>query len=113
MSEEEAIHVGVVDLLRYAAKPGVIYYHPPNGEHRNPITGAKLKRMGVRPGVPDLAFVLPGGKAAFMEIKAKRGRQSDTQREFEALASVSGAPYVVVRSIDQAREVLQEWGAIR
>ena len=29
-------------------------FHPANGEYRHPATAAKLKTMGVRPGVPDI-----------------------------------------------------------
>ena len=29
-------------------------FHPANGEYRHPATAARLKTMGVRPGVPDI-----------------------------------------------------------
>jgi len=110
---EQSIHEAVVQLLRFTALPGVIAYHPANGEARGARTGAKLKRMGVVAGVADLALVLPGGRAAFLEIKGSAGRQSPEQRGFEAAARQAGALYAVARSVDEAHAVLKGWGAVR
>jgi hypothetical protein len=110
---EQPIHEGVVQLLRFTAAPGVVWYAVPNGEYRDVRTIGKLKAQGVRAGVADLAFVLPGGRAAFLEIKASDGRQSDTQLAFEADVAATGALYAVAKSIEQARALLAEWGAIR
>lgn len=110
---EQPIHEGVVQLLKFAAAPGVVWYHPPNGEARNPRTGARLKAMGVVPGVADIALVLPGGLAAFLEIKASDGRQSEHQRAFEGRVRGAGARYAVAKSIDEARAILRDWGALR
>lgn len=110
---EQAVHEGVVQLLRFTAAPGTVWYHPANGEARTAVTGARLKRMGVRPGVADLALVLPGGRAAFLELKSSTGRQSPSQREFEAEVIAAGSLYAVASSVDGAREILREWGAVR
>jgi hypothetical protein len=76
---EHVVQEGIVDLLRVAAHPRLIWYHVPNGEERSERVGAKLKRMGLVRGVADLALVLPGGRAAFLEVKARGGRQSPEQ----------------------------------
>lgn len=39
-------------------------YHTPNGEHRDPRTAAKLRRMGVRAGVLDWALPVARGDFA-------------------------------------------------
>jgi len=39
-------------------------------------TGAILSGMGVKPGVADLALVLPGGRPGFLELKSRKGRLS-------------------------------------
>lgn len=40
-------NAGVYPALRWA-------FHPANGEYRHPATAARLRSMGVRPGVPDV-----------------------------------------------------------
>lgn len=103
----------VVDLLRVNATRGVIFFHCPNGELRSRRTGARLKAMGVRPGVGDLCLVLPGGHAAFLELKAAAGRMSPEQRVFRADCETIGAFYEVASSPEQAAAVLSQWGALR
>lgn len=44
----------------------------PNGGHRNPITGAKLKAEGVRTGMPDWCLPVPSGKWSGLWIEFKR-----------------------------------------
>lgn len=61
-----------------------------------------------------MAFVLPGGAAAYLELKAgKDGRQSDEQKQLEADVVAAGARYALARTIDDALSTLLEWGAIR
>jgi hypothetical protein len=107
------IHRGIVQLLRVSTPKTLVWYAIPNGRKRSITEGKKLKAEGVRPGAADLAFVLPDGTAAFMEIKTKGGRQSPEQREFEAAVSLAGARYAIVRSIDEARAILASWGALK
>ena len=74
------------------------------------ITGARLKRMGVRAGAADLLFLRPGSRALFLEIKTSRGVQSATQRAFEAQAIAAGAEYMIARSLDAALDILWRRG---
>lgn len=110
---EVDIHCAIVKLLQLKAKPSLIYFHVPNGERRDKITAAKLKRMGVRAGVPDLVFVLPGGCAGFMEVKSDSPRLSPEQREFIEDSIALGARCTVVRSVDEAEAVLSTWGVLK
>lgn len=72
--------------------------------------GANLKKIGVRAGVPDLTFLLPpNGRAAFIELKAGKGKQSDSQETFETLAKERGALYAVCRSIEEVQGTLTAW----
>ena len=59
-------------------------YHVPNGERRDVVTATKLKRMGVKAGVPDLFLPVPVGRyhGLFLEMKAKKGRPSLVQKEW-------------------------------
>lgn len=72
-------------------------YHCPNGGTRNPAEAVHLKRMGVKPGVPDLFLPFPVGDfhGLFIEMKSQQGRPTACQREWiEYLRSVGYAAYV-------------------
>ena len=58
-------------------------------------------------------MVLPGGRAAFLELKSPTGSLSPAQREFRAACLAAGAVYEVARSTDEANAVLRAWGAVR
>jgi hypothetical protein len=103
----------VTQLLKFNAAKGVIFYAVPNGEYRSKRTLAKLKGMGVRAGVADIALVLPGGKAAFLELKSLRGYPSPAQRVFRADVEATGALYAIARTREEATLILAEWGALR
>ena len=113
-SEEQDLHRAVVELLTWAAVKGVVWWHTPNGEFRPGRTGAILSGMGVRPGVPDFALVLPtSGKAAFLELKARKGRLSPAQEQFRDACTAAGALWAMARNTDEAIDVLRGWGAVR
>jgi hypothetical protein len=73
---------------------------------------ARLKKMGLTPGVSDLVLGWRGRMFA-VEVKTAKGTQSDRQRIFEAWCSECGIPYAVVRSPDEMMETMAEWGIIR
>lgn len=52
---ERIEHMKLVALLR-EFYPDLLFWHTPNGEHRDRRVAVNLFRMGVRPGVPDLFF---------------------------------------------------------
>ncbi len=86
----------------------------PHGELRPGRTGAILAGMGVRAGVPDFTLILPSsGKAAFLELKSRKGRLSPAQREFREACMAAGALWAMARTTDEAIEVLRSWGAVR
>jgi len=112
--DEDGIQAALVEHLRWRLVPGVVWYAVPNGEKRDIVTASRLKKLGVRAGVADIAFVLPGGAAAYLELKAgKEGWQSPEQKQFEADVTAAGARYALARTIDDALTVLKEWGVIR
>jgi hypothetical protein len=110
---ENAIHCAIAELLQAKGQLSLIWFHPANGEERPARVGAKLKRMGVRPGVADFALTLPDGRSAFLEVKSDRGAPSPDQHAFRADCERIGAPYAIVRSSEEAEAALWAWGALR
>ena len=130
--KEIDLHVELVAVLRLVLKPTVLWWHTPNGEHRDPKTAAKLKAMGVLPGVPDLQFhwvemeghilfgehdpaIVPGKvrRVLHMEMKAGNRPQGNAQVAFELAVKLLGDEYHVVRSVVDALEILGERGLIK
>jgi hypothetical protein len=111
-SPEAQIHRAVVAHLRLRAKPDVLWLHVPNGERRDKITGAKLKRMGVLPGAADLLFWHQGNSFA-LELKSPRGRPSEAQLDFLARFNDAGGHTAVAEEIDRALGCLEAWGLLR
>ena len=58
-----------------------LLYHCPNGGRRNVIEAARLKREGVKAGVPDvfLPVARNGHHGLYLEMKSKGGRITDNQ----------------------------------
>lgn len=108
---EQALQQTVAGFLR-ATLPQNIWFHVPNGGGRSKAEAGILKSMGVRAGAPDLVFVLPDGKAAFIELKAGRGAQSIAQKVFQADCERLGVPYAVCKSLEEVQGTLQAWGLI-
>lgn len=108
-SEERALHINAVKYLRQALPPEVIAFHVANGEHRDLRTAQKLKAFGVLPGVSDLAFVLPGGRAAFLEFKSPRGSLSVEQKAFRDRVIAAGALFAECRSLPEVEGTLTAW----
>jgi hypothetical protein len=119
--KEVTFHIQLVSMLRHCIRPDVIWRHVPNGEHRDRRTAAKLKAMGVLPGSADLEFhwfELDGlnrkcRRVLHLELKADKGRLTDSQTSFALAVKLLGDEYHVVRSIDQAIAILGELELIR
>jgi hypothetical protein len=78
---------------------------------RNAIQGAKLKKMGMRKGIPDLFLALPRGLCSglYIEMKTSTGRLSKEQKEYaETLKSV-GFHWELVRSFDEFKSVIEKY----
>lgn len=109
---EFRLHCAVADLLRKCAKPAVYWTTIPNGEARSLVTGARLKRQGVRPGAPDILLIV-NGQAIGLELKAGKGRQTDNQRDTEQDWTAAGGTYHVANGYDAAFSFLDAAGVLR
>jgi len=84
------------------------YWHTPNSERRDKITGAKLKGMGTRPGMPDMTLLFPGARTAFIELKSGAGRLSEAQKRFRNQAEAFGFPYLEAADLNQVEDITRK-----
>jgi hypothetical protein len=110
---EDDLQRYTVQLLKLNGVRGLVWFAVPNGEARSKVTGARLKALGVRPGVADFALTLPGGRSAYLELKTPAGRPSPEQKVFRADAETAGALYAIARTPEEVQATLAAWGALR
>lgn len=70
-------------------------YHVPNEGKRSRAEGGRLKRMGLRSGVPDLILDYPAGAYHGLRIEMKVGSNRTTQEQKDCLWSLFDAGYFV------------------
>ena len=92
-----------------------LLHHCPNGGSRNKAEAAKLKQMGVVPGMPDLD--LPVVKGAYhglcIEMKYDRGTLQENQKRKLRLLAEQGRYCAVCYGAEEAVKVLKEYLNLR
>lgn len=112
---EAALQRALCDLLEAVAAPGVVWFAVPNGGSRSGKEGALMSRQGVKPGVLDLAFILPpSGRAAFLELKANKRKiiKGSDQDLMRAAILAAGGLAEEANTLEAAVAVLRSWGVI-
>ena len=103
-----------VAICQYLDIRKVVYFAIPNGGKRNIIAATKLKKEGVKSGVPDLC-IIHEGQAFFLEVKrpttpgAAKGRLSPAQKEMIARLEEAGAEVKIVYSVADVIEACIDW----
>lgn len=86
-------------------KIGRLLHHSPNGGKRSKKEAARFKAMGTRAGFPDFWLGIPVNGCPYLcvELKTlnKGSGQSENQRDYERLVTAMGARYVVVRTLQE------------
>ena len=107
----------LIRWLRAALPLGAFAFAIPNEQRGDAVSdvqrmrfGAARKASGVVSGMPDVGLVLHGGRVAWLELKAPKGRTSDMQDGLHARLDALGHQVAVIRSIDEAEAVLRAWG---
>jgi hypothetical protein len=83
----------------------------PNGGKRSKAVAGKLKAEGVKAGVPDICLPVPRGSyhGLFIELKAKGGAASDSQRNWlRVLGSQNYCTRLCV-GWEEARETIESY----
>lgn len=102
--EEHLLQVACVKWFRYAHREMAHQlFAVPNGGWRYAVVASKLKAEGVLAGVSDLILLHRNSQygALLIEMKTPKGRQSDTQKEWQRRIVDNGYRYCVCHSLDE------------
>lgn len=99
------------DIVMFLQGEGVFCHSVPNEGAGNggAVRTMQLVAMGLRPGVADLVVWWPFQdmiRVGYVEVKTKRGKQSERQKHFEERCAQADIPYLVVRSVEDVRQWL-------
>lgn len=111
-SEEHRLQCACVKWFRamYPKQAGLLYAVP-NGGRRDKVTGRVLKDEGVMAGVSDMNLDLPNRfyHGLRIEMKTLKGRQQESQREFQRNVENAGYKYAVCRDLDSFIRLVTEY----
>jgi hypothetical protein len=97
-TKEADIQIACNQYLEYLAKTyNFRHFHVPNEGKRSIHYHAKMKKMGLKSGCPDIIVEYPPGKILYIELKAPKGRLSDTQKLWAVQSEILGTPHFVVK----------------
>ena len=114
-AEEDKIQIAVANYMRLQY-PKVLSTHFPSGGQRNVIVGAKLKRMGLKRGLPDYliferkfyidTFSITG---LALEFKYGKNKQTPEQKEVQKQLEENGWDYHVCYDFDTAKKIIDNY----
>ena len=83
----------------------------PNEGRRSKATSGRMKAEGMVAGVSDLILFHPKAqrRPLFLECKLPKGRQSPSQKDFEAIYTAAGYQYRVFRSFEDFAHLVCEY----
>lgn len=108
---EDEFQKSVADLFHAILPPDkVAFSHFPSGGYQlTPAAKARLYRIGLTKGWPDLIVCYGGGKCLWLELKTRRGVVSSEQKQRHHQLRLLGHPVVLCRCIEDVIAALDEW----
>ncbi len=77
--------------------------------------GKRAKDMGVMPGVADLVLLYPssGYHGLMIEMKAKKGRQQEGQKDWQSVVERYGYKYVICKARLDFHKIIEQYTGIK
>lgn len=90
-------------VARYLDIRGYAWFHCPNGGSRNISEAAKLKAMGVKPGIPDILILeaKKGYHGFAIELKVGKNKRTDHQMEMQEIFLSNNWKVITSYSLDE------------
>lgn len=105
VTPEKTIQKQVVSFLK-TYYPNLFFLSIRNEGKRSLREGKEAKDMGLLSGASDL-YILHNGQSLFLELKNEKGKQSETQKDFESKVIKNGAEYALAYSYLDAVKIIQ------
>jgi len=105
LGKEDNFQIEVAKLLDWKK---LLWMHVANERRTSPMRGAKLKKMGVKAGVPDI-FILETRPRIAIELKVKNGRLGSNQKRFLEELSLAGWDCYVCYNMDAVLSILKKY----
>ena len=107
--KESDIQIDVVNWLKSKQSDyRMRFFSIPNEGQRKVWFLNKLVRMGLKSGVPDLVIEFPQGRMVYLEIKAEKGKLSETQQNWLKVSNVFKTPHYIIKgSLDANLSLLE------
>ena len=114
MTKESDIQIACNEYLNYLGKYYFFrHFHVPNEGKRSISYHAKMKKMGLKSGCPDIIIEYPEGRVLYFELKNEKGRLSDSQKLWAVQSKALGTPHFVVKGgltecLDQIKQIIEK-----
>ena len=102
---EDHIQIQVARVLDLS---GLRWCHVPNEGQRNIVTGARLKKKGLKRGVPDVLIFNPNPHGVGLAIELKAGKKKPTPEQSEWIAELYklGWSTAICNTVDAAIDMI-------
>ena len=114
IDSEDRVHLRIAQWLDIMLPPGSIWHHSPNEGNRHVAFKVKQKRMGTRPGWPDIEIFVPGDQtlcgislSIFIEVKGSKGKATANQIAIRDKLEEAGGIWQLCRSVEQVQDFLE------
>lgn len=108
---EQSLLFRWADFAQYQYPELKLLYHVPNEGKRSKATGARLKQLGLKSGVPDVCLPTAHGGyiGLYIEMKVKPNKPTENQKEW--LRDLRGAGHftAVCYNFEEAKELIEQY----
>ena len=110
-----------ISAAKYLDALGVLWFHPANERKLNVVRnskgkafsplGAKLKRKGVKSGVPDIVILEPRGiyHGLFLELKVGKNKTTPNQEKWKSDLNKRNYLCLVSYSLEESENIIKKY----